>query len=291
MAWLAAKISGARTAVYLHGLDIDTNHFIYRTAWKPFIRRCDLVLVNSRFTRNLASNAKVPAARIKILNPGLELPDLAESETERKRFRARHGLGNTPVLLYVGRVSSRKGLLYFINKIAPFVIEKVPYVKLVVIGEEPTESILGAKGEMRRVQNSLIAHGISDRAIFDHAAFWGEISGNDPALSAAYFAADVLIFPAREIPQDVEGFGMVAIEAAAHGLPTVAFLVGGIPDAVKDRVSGQLIHAGDSVAFAESVIGFLSGQHIEQQKKSCREFARRFEWSKFGNRLREYCKL
>ena len=50
---------------------------------------------------------------------------------------------------------------------------------------------------------------------------------DDQRLSDAYFAADVMVFPVLDLPGDVEGFGMVAVEAAAHGLPTVAFAVGG----------------------------------------------------------------
>src|SRR3546814_12930756 len=65
-----------------------------------------------------------------------------------------------------------------------------------------------------------------------------------------YKAASAHIFPVREIPGDPEGFGMVAVEAAAHGVPTIAFATGGIVDAVAEGESGRLIRPGDYGAFA-----------------------------------------
>ena len=91
------------------------------------------------------------------------------------------------------------------------------------------------------------------------------------------------MFPVRHIPNDPEGFGMVAIEAAAHGLPTVAFATGGIVDAVKQNESGWLVEKNNYEALTKQVIETL------QQPKSverCQVFAKGFEWSKFGEKIK-----
>ena len=107
---------------------------------------------------------------------------------------------------------------------------------------------------------------------------------DDASLSAAYRAANVHVFPVREISGDVEGFGMVAVEAAAHGLPTVAYAVGGVPDAVSDGVSGALVEPGDSAAFADAASRWLHADN--DARAACRVFAERFAWPRFDAEIR-----
>jgi phosphatidylinositol alpha-1,6-mannosyltransferase len=108
---------------------------------------------------------------------------------------------------------------------------------------------------------------------------------DDETLSAAYSAADVHVFPVREIPGDVEGFGMVAIEAAAHGLPTVAFSVGGVPDAVIENVTGSLVVPDDYRALADAILFHLDRRDDAASRRACFEAARQFSWDRFGDEL------
>jgi phosphatidylinositol alpha-1,6-mannosyltransferase len=79
---------------------------------------------------------------------------------------------------------------------------------------------------------------------------------------------------------------MVAIEAASHGLPTVAFRVGGIPDAIEDGVSGRLIAPGDYAALSEAIGSYLapSGERAAL-RDACIAHARAFDWRAIGRRL------
>jgi phosphatidylinositol alpha-1,6-mannosyltransferase len=80
---------------------------------------------------------------------------------------------------------------------------------------------------------------------------------------------------------------MVAIEAAAHGLPTVAFAVGGVPDAVSPGRSGHLVHPGDYAGFAQRTCELLAAGRDTTLRASAREFAATFTWDIFAMRLRE----
>ena len=111
----------------------------------------------------------------------------------------------------------------------------------------------------------------------DHLRFLG--SASDADLSEAYQAADVLVFPVRDLAGDVEGFGMVAVEAAAHGLPTVAYATGGVVDAVAEGESGTLLAPGDEAGFAAATLRLLA-QPMPPGR--VRGFAERFAWSQFG---------
>lgn len=279
-AWLAARLVGARAVVYLHGLDIEAQHGFYRALWLPFIRRCDLVLANSHFTRDLARRAGVEDERIRILHPGVDLPDLARADDARRQFRERHGLDARPVMLYVGRITERKGLAPFVEDILTGVLDSVPDARLVVIGAEPRQALLQGNSLMGRIQQSLEENSRSGSVLF-----LGAREHDDSEISEAYFAADVHVFPVQDRPGDNEGFGMVAVEAAAHGLPTVAFRAGGVVDAIEDGESGRLITAGDRGGFVEAV-----SQSLQSQKPTAdeaRAFAENFSWVTFGKHLRE----
>ena len=81
-------------------------------------------------------------------------------------------------------------------------------------------------------------------------------------LHAAYAEADALVFPVLELPGDVEGFGMVALEAAAHGLPTFGFRSGGVPDAVQEGRTGELVSASDYGGLAERLANHLASRQV-----------------------------
>lgn len=280
LAWLAARLTGARCVVYLHGLDVEARHPVYRLFWRRSFRHFDQVLVNSRFTWNLALAAGVLPERITLLHPGVALPDMALAESRRTAFRERHGLDDAPVMLYLGRITARKGLAPFIRDILPIIVTAQPRAKLVVIGEEPTRALNRHTGERQLIEHSLDANGLRHSV-----RLLGEFDQDNPEIEAAYFAADVLIFPVQARAHDNEGFGMVAIEAAAHGLPTVAFSVGGVTDAISDPRSGHLIPPDANEAFAKAVLACLIP--TPGRAANCRAFASKFAWTTFGQRLRE----
>ncbi|MBP3984516.1 glycosyltransferase family 4 protein [Pseudoxanthomonas helianthi] len=273
----AARVCGAIPAVYLHGLDIIAPSRLYRAIWLPCIRRCQRVLVNSANTRRLAIEAGVHASRINIVHPGADLPD---SDPEaRGRFRARYGIDEaTPVLLSVGRMTTRKGLAEFVARAFPAIVDERPETQLIIIGDEAIDALhRGTGAGFGRVRAAALEAGI-----LDSVRWLGPCS--DRELSDAYRGADVHVFPIRDIPGDVEGFGMVAIEAAAHGLATVAFNVGGVSDAIMGGESGHLISAGDYSAFANAVIEVLS-EGTTKMAAEARAFAAGFSWDRFGGEV------
>ena len=276
IACMAARISGARAFTYVHGYDLAAPHPVYRTVWGPFFRRLDGLIVNSRATRTLALGIGVPAARIHLIHPGVTLPDLDPRAGEQ--FRDQYGLDDRPLMLSVGRLTRRKGLVPFVRDVLPLVVSAEPTVCLLIVGDVP--------------RGALAAHAVSPSVILKAARAagvaenvrWLGFFPPGKRLTAAFSAADVHVFPTQSRPHDPEGFGMVAVEAAAHGVPTVAYAAGGVVDAVADGVSGRLVAEGDHEAFAQAILAYLRQRGA--YAKECRRFAEGFTWTLFGEKMR-----
>ena len=278
-AWLAARACGARAAVYVHGLDVAVRHPVYRAIWHPVLRRMDHVVANSQPTAKLVRALGVAEEKIHIVHPGVTLPALPQPSEALRDFRERHALGDAHLLLSIGRLTTRKGLREFVQNALPGIVKQAPDTLLVVIGEAPNDSLLAGVQTRDSIQAVADAAGIGC-----HLRFLRVIT--DPhALACAYESAAVHVFPVREIPGDPEGFGMVAIEAAAHGLPTVAFATGGIVDAVAEGESGRLVPPGDYASLSDAVLQVLAAGD-GASRVGAQRFASGFAWPVFGEKLR-----
>lgn len=278
-ALLAARAVGARAYVYLHGLDVGVQHPVYRALWHPVLRRMDGVIANSQPTAALAVSLGLDPRKLAVVHPGVALPGAPQSEEALQAFRRQHDLGTARLLLSIGRLTSRKGLREFVQNALPAIVREAPDALLTIIGEAPVDALHADVQSRASIQAAADAAGVGA-----HLRFLGVIT--DPQqLACAYESAAVHVFPVRQLPGDPEGFGMVAIEAAAHGLPTVAFATGGIVDAVCPEQSGRLLMPGDYAGLAQAVSQVLvEGRQAWQAR--ARRFAEGFAWPAFGQKMR-----
>ncbi len=264
-----------KTAVLLHGLDLVVDNRIYQHLFVTCIRKVDLVIANSANTRTLAFGKGVSRDKVVVINPGTTLPIPCDTATLAD-FRERYDLAPGPVILFVGRMTRRKGLSGFIRNCLPAIIAAVPNTTLLVVGKDPAHS-LNREGEEREVIQAAQESGLGGRI-----RFLGQV--DDEQLTQCYALATVQILPLVEVAGDVEGFGMIAVEAAACGTPTVAFELGGVPDAISAS-SGALVAPGDYPSFAQSVLEVLRSDYPSAE--SCREHARQFAWPRYNAQVEE----
>lgn len=206
---------------------------------RRWLRKPDLHLTISRYTQGLLESKGVAADRIVRYPLGADLerfrPDLDTSE-----LRARLQPGDGPILLSVGRLVKRKGHDTLIEAM-PLILERHPGAVLYFAGDGPLRA--QHETDIRRA-------GLSDRI-----RMLGEVDETD--LPLLYSMADLFVLPVRRIHADVEGFGLVFLEAMACGCPVVAGNSGGVPDAVPPDC-GVLVDPMNPAAIANEVSALLA---------------------------------
>lgn len=263
-----AKAKGAKSVLLLHGLDLVADSRLYQSAWLPLIRRADLLVCNSRNTARLATHRGVSQQKLVICNPGVDVAARSSHEAAKSAL----GLEGRKVLLSVGRLTPRKGLVEFIDHVFLDLARSDPEWLLLIAGGEPSQAL----NRSRHSVTAAIEARVAEHGLESQLRLLGYT--DDDQLPELYAAADVFVFPLIDVPGDVEGFGMVAIEAAAQGTPTVAFDCGGVSDAVEDEVSGAVVRPGDYAAFT-AAIHRVSNSDL---RDSARRFAERFSWDHYA---------
>lgn len=206
-------------------------------------------------------------ARIELVPPGVDHAFFAPGD--RSGARAALGLDDRPTLLFVGRIQPLKGLTIAVRALAELADRRT---RLVVVGG-PSGS--DGPAELAAVHRLIDRHGLGDRVVFVPPQ-------PHHALSTYYRAADVVVVPSRS-----ESFGLVALEAAACGVPVVAAAVGGLRTLVDDGVSGVLVESRSPGAFAEAIDGLLGDAHrVARMGREAAELADRYAWSTTAGRLR-----
>ncbi|HEX8997854.1 MAG TPA: glycosyltransferase [Ktedonobacterales bacterium] len=189
--------------------------------------------------------------------------------TPQRRAEARRALdlGDTPTLLFVGRLDPIKGIDLLLESIA---LLRMP-ARLLVVGGDPA-----GDPEVERLRARATELGIAERVRFPGAVPQQE-------LPAYYHAADALVVSSR-----YESFGLVAVEALACGTPVVASAAGGLPSVVRDGENGLLVRWRSPQAFAERIDLLLSDDALrERLRVNARASVERFDWRRIGDRVRD----
>ena len=183
-------------------------------------------------------------------------PSLA---SKQMRVRLSQGNPDSPLLLYVGRVSAEKQ----IDQIKP-VLEAIPDARLAIVGDGPN-------------REALEAHFAGT-----NTNFVGYLQGLE--LASAYASADAFVFPSR-----TETLGLVLLEAMAAGCPVVAANSGGIPDIVTDGENGYLFEVDDPDGAVTATKKLLEAKTArEQLRVNARQEAERWGWAAATKHLQSY---
>lgn len=274
-----AKIFRKKSIIYLHGLDINNNSFTYQKVWMPFLRSADSIICNSTPTKQLALNKGIRDSKISIIHPGVNFPPKEKDENLITELKNHFCIQNKKVLLSVGRLTERKGLLEFIENCLPQIVKEIPNTILLIVGDTASNALNNKFQNKEELLNIAQKINVDQNIIFTGAV-------DEKVLTQLYYVANIHVFPVKDIPNDPEGFGMVAIEAASYGLPTIAFSTGGIIDAIKNQESGFLITSQNYLEFTAYIIQILKNPSIIQTEP-CQNFAKKFAWHNLAEKFKK----
>jgi phosphatidylinositol alpha-1,6-mannosyltransferase len=210
------------------GLDVTYPNPLYRALVHPRLRGAARVLAISEATARHTRAAGVPAGQVSVIRLGVAPPPELDLSAEQCRTRLRTLIGaeqHDPVLLTVGRLVRRKGVAWFCAQVLPQLSAGTHYV---IIGEGPDR---GA------ITDAVAAHGLAGQV-----HLLGRVE--DRLREVAMRGATIFVQPNIVVPGDVEGFGLVTVEAAMRGALVVAAGIEGILDSVVDGETGLLVASG-----------------------------------------------
>jgi phosphatidylinositol alpha-1,6-mannosyltransferase len=251
-----ARIFGRKAVVQVHGLDLVYGSIIYQALCVRWLKYCNAVFANSNYTGALAAERGVSRESLCVIPLGVDAARFAPVSNSEE-LKVEFCLQGRRVVLFVGRLARRKGVKEFVQNSLPVIVQEFPQACFVVAGGNPTESLAHREDVLSEIHAA-----VRELNLQEHVRLRGEVS--DDELVKLYQCCDLVVLPALETVEDVEGFGMVLLEAAASGKPVIATRVGGIPDAMDDGKTGILVEPGDYRQLSKSALELLTDGNKRQ---------------------------
>jgi len=255
LVYLVRRLTGVPYICYVHGEDVGVSATSRELAWmtRRVFAKASAVIANSQNTRAMLLNEwKLPEAKVHLLYPGVDTKRFVPASRD-ETVRQSLGWQDRKVLLTVGRLQKRKGHDMLIRAL-PAIRERHPDVLYAILGEGEERSRLQ---ELANSSPHTPCAGVGTRSVPTTMGvqFLGEI--DDAQLLTCYQQCDLFVLPNRAIGRDVEGFGMVLLEAQACGKPVVAGESGGTAETMSIPDTGRIVPCESPELLAQLLIELL----------------------------------
>ena len=265
LATLLKMQTGIPFVVYAHGeeLMLAATSRELKVLTRYVLRSATTVVANSAHTQHLLTTAwRVPSAKVVIMHPGVDTSRFVPAASNPE-IRRRLGWTDRRVVLTVGTLQKRKGQDMMIRAL-PAIRARCPDILYSMMGQ----------GWERPYLENLVA----ECRVGDLVQFRGTPS--DDELVECYQQCDVFALPNRQVGWDLEGFGIVCLEAQACGKPVVAGASGGAPETIKVSETGELVSSDTPEMLATVMVRLL--QDAERRAvmgaRGRRWVEERFDW-------------
>lgn len=263
----------ARTVASTHGHEVGWSMLPgSRQLLRRIGRTNDVITFVSRYSRRRIASALGPDAALEYLPPGVDAAAFRPDPAQRAGLRARWGIGDRPVVVCVSRLVRRKGQDVLVRA-WPQVLADHPEAVLLIVG---------GGSEQARLESSVARHALRDNVIITGPVPHAELAGY-------YATGDVFAMPVRTRGRglDVEGLGIVFLEASAAGLPVIVGDSGGAPETVQPGVTGEIVDGRDTAAVAAACAALLTDRVRARRLGTAgqRWVAERWTWAASGERL------
>jgi phosphatidyl-myo-inositol dimannoside synthase len=228
------------------------------------LRGAEFVVANSENTgRILDEQWGLPRGRIRVIHPGVDADRFTPAARDQ-RARAALGWGDRPVVMTAGRLQRRKGHDQMIRALRT-IRESIPDVLYAIVGDGEERDYLGELVDRERQEG--------------HVQFLGAL--DDDGLIRCYQQCDLFVLPNRQVGEDIEGFGMVLVEAQACGKPVVAGASGGTAETMRIPETGRVVPCEGPDQLAAVVVSLLGDRPLlDRMGAEARSWAAgHFDWS------------
>jgi len=236
VAWICHKIFKTKYIVSLHGMDINLAQQNKSNLTARILKGAGLITVNSEYTKKQINNYLDLESKIEIVYPCPNI-DYVHDEELVARVKQAYGLAEKRILLSVGRLVERKGMQNVIQLMPELILK---YPNLIYI-------IIGAGDNLPELQRL-----IQTKKLEEHVKVLTGVGNQE--LTAFYYLADIFIMPTIDDGIDVEGFGIVYLEAGVYAKPVIATPVGGASEAVIDNETGLLVEKNNLSVAIEKLL-------------------------------------
>ena len=252
LGWILKGLIRRPTVMTIHGLEATYQNPLYKVMVTPFIRRQSRLVAVSNETKHKVEQG-LPGAHPSVIFNGLRDSFYAPKDRIEYLQLIARGSGipleqlQASKLLHTGgRLVRRKGVLWFVDNVMSQLDASVMYL------------VSGKGKDQEAIEAAIKDHGLEQRV-----KLLGRVS--DELLRALYNTADMFVMPNIPTPNDMEGFGLVALEAASCGTTVVAAQLEGIQDAIIDRQNGLLVHPGDAAGYIGIIGRELQNRSLQPQ--------------------------
>jgi len=273
VAWILNKLFNLPYFVFTHALDITHPQTYRRKKWllSKILESAEQIITVSEFTRQeIKKIIHGPNQhRITIISPGPNITP--ERYPHNPAFINLKEYVNRQILLSVGRLVERKGHDQVI-KALPHIVKHNPNIIYVVVGQG--------------IYLDKLQRLAKDLAVEQYVHFVGPLTNIQ--LAAMYRRATLFVMPSRELSnRDVEGFGIVYLEANSFYKPVIAGQSGGIQDAVIDGVTGFVVDPLDTQMLAKAILKILDHPELglKMGEQGARRVQEKFSWPQQAQRL------
>lgn len=271
MARLVKCWTGVPYICYAHGEEMMCAAASRELSWlaRRVLRGAEFVIANSQNTRAILTEKwGLRPERVPVLHPGVDTDRFVPAARDSV-VRDRLGWGDRPVVLTVGRLQRRKGHDMMIRALE-WLRPSFPDVLYAIVGD----------GEERQKLQSMVAKA----GLEGHVQFLGELDDN--RLIQCYQQCDLFALPNRQVGQDIEGFGMVLVEAQACGKAVVAGTSGGTAETMRVPETGRVVCCDGPHELARTVIELLADPDMRHRMGAAgrRWTVERFDWSMLSRR-------
>ena len=257
-------LAGARYNCFVHGDDVETaaTSREHSLLVKNVCKNASMLICNSENTANIVRKLGVDSgSKCEVLHPGVDTSrfEVAAPDTS---FRQKIGWSGKRVLLTVGRLQRRKGQDFLIKSM-PALLNEFPDLFYAVVG----------RGECYDELISLV----DQHELHDNVCVYPDM--DDEALIKCYQQCDIFILPNRTIDNDIEGFGMVLVEAQVCGKPVIAGDSGGTRETMNIGKTGHIIDCSSTENLLNGLSPILRNREIVDGEVDIADYAKnRFNW-------------